>query len=70
MGAIRFSQTVFFAMQPHTYSSEAAEVAFTVNHLTGRARRWGSAEWERRSRQNSAWCSAEEGETPMRHGVY
>ena len=41
--------SIFFAMQPNTYSSETAKVAFTVNHLTGRARLWGTAEWERQA---------------------
>ena len=38
--------SILFAMQPHTFTSEAAKVTFTVNHLTGRARLWGTAEWE------------------------
>ena len=41
--------SILFALQPHTFASEDARVAFTVNHLTGRARLWGTAEWERRT---------------------
>ncbi|TWW57322.1 Retrotransposon-derived protein PEG10 [Takifugu flavidus] len=39
--------SILFALQPYTFASEAAKVAFTINHLTGRARLWGTAEWER-----------------------
>eukprot|EP00064_Thunnus_orientalis_P017544 superscaffoldBa00003762_g17628 len=35
--------------QPRTFATEGAKVAFVINHLTGRARLWGTAEWERRS---------------------
>ncbi|KAI3373952.1 hypothetical protein L3Q82_022514 [Scortum barcoo] len=31
------------------FSLEEARVAFTINHLTGRARLWETAEWERRT---------------------
>ena len=41
--------SILFALQPHTFASEEARVAFTINHLTGRARLWGTAEWERRT---------------------
>lgn len=41
--------SILFALQPHTFASEAAKVAFTINHLTGRARLWGTAEWERQT---------------------
>ncbi|KAJ8290599.1 hypothetical protein GJAV_G00015110 [Gymnothorax javanicus] len=34
---------------PRSIASEQAKVAFTINHLTGRARLWGAAEWERQS---------------------
>ncbi|TKS65266.1 Retrotransposon-like protein 1 [Collichthys lucidus] len=37
--------SILFALQPHTFASEEAKVAFTINHLTGRARLWGTAEW-------------------------
>ncbi|TWW59148.1 hypothetical protein D4764_06G0006780 [Takifugu flavidus] len=39
--------SILFALQPYTFTSEAAKVAFTINHLTGRACLWGTAEWER-----------------------
>ncbi len=39
--------SILFALQPHTFATEGAKVAFTINHLTGRARLWGTAEWER-----------------------
>ena len=37
--------SILFALQPQTFASEQARVAFAINHLTGRARRWGT-EWE------------------------
>ncbi|TWW68258.1 hypothetical protein D4764_19G0000560 [Takifugu flavidus] len=39
--------SILFALQPYTFASEAAKVAFIINHVTGRARLWGMAEWER-----------------------
>ncbi|XP_068186426.1 uncharacterized protein [Antennarius striatus] len=39
--------SILFALQPHTFATEGARVAFAINHLTGRARLWGTAEWER-----------------------
>ncbi|KAK9513191.1 hypothetical protein VZT92_026747 [Zoarces viviparus] len=41
--------SIMFALQPRTFASEDARVAFTINHLTGRARLWGTAEWDRRT---------------------
>lgn len=41
--------SLLFALQPRTFATEPARVAFVINHLTGRARLWGTAEWERRS---------------------
>ncbi|XP_077940507.1 uncharacterized protein LOC144384593 [Gasterosteus aculeatus] len=41
--------SILFALQPHTFASEEARVAFAINHLTGRARLWGTAEWERQT---------------------
>ncbi len=41
--------SLLFSLQPRTFASEQAKVAFTINHLTGRARLWGTAEWERQS---------------------
>ena len=39
--------SILFALQPLTFSSEEARVAYTINHLTGWARLWGTAEWQR-----------------------
>lgn len=41
--------SILFAIQPHTFASEKTRVAYTINHLTGRARLWGTAEWERKT---------------------
>lgn len=41
--------SIFFVLQPLTFATEAAKVAFTINQLTGRARLWGTAEWERQT---------------------
>lgn len=38
-----------FNLRPRSFATEAAKVAFTINHLTGRARIWGTAEFERES---------------------
>ncbi len=38
------SCSIFFALQPITFASEEAKVAFTINQLTGRTRLWGTAE--------------------------
>lgn len=38
--------SILFSLQPHTFSSEVAKVAYVINHLAGRARLWGTAEWE------------------------
>ena len=39
--------SILFALQPYTFATEEAKVAFTINSLTGRARLWGTAKWER-----------------------
>ncbi|TWW62374.1 hypothetical protein D4764_04G0010210 [Takifugu flavidus] len=44
-----------FALQPYTFASEAARVAFTINHLTGRECLWGTAEWERGTPASSSF---------------
>lgn len=41
--------SILFALQPHTFATEKAKVAFAINQLTGRARLWGTAEWERQT---------------------
>lgn len=40
------NRSVLFAMQPYTFATEEAKVAFTINHLMRRARLWGTAEGE------------------------
>ena len=47
--------SILFALQPHTFASEEARVAFAINHLTGRARLWGTSEWERRTQACSSF---------------
>ncbi len=39
--------SILFALQPRTFAMEEEKVAFAMNHLTGRARLWGTAEWHR-----------------------
>ncbi|KAF7661785.1 hypothetical protein LDENG_00254450 [Lucifuga dentata] len=39
--------SILFALQPLTFSNEEAKVAYAISHLTGRARMWGTAEWDR-----------------------
>lgn len=46
--------STLFSLQPCTFASEEAKVAFTINHLMGRTRLWGTVEWERRT---TAWSS-------------
>lgn len=41
--------SLLFALQPRTFATEAARVAFVITHLSGRARLWGTAEWERQA---------------------
>ncbi|KAL2083713.1 hypothetical protein ACEWY4_021486 [Coilia grayii] len=38
-----------FSLQPRNFATEAAKVAYAINHLSGRARLWGTAEFERQS---------------------
>ncbi|KAL2083550.1 hypothetical protein ACEWY4_021323 [Coilia grayii] len=38
-----------FDLQPWNFSSQATRVAFAINLLTGRARLWGTAEYQRQS---------------------
>jgi hypothetical protein len=37
---------VVFSLQPSTYASDRARVAFVISLLAGRAREWGAANWE------------------------
>ncbi len=39
-----------FSLQPRTFSSESAKVAFVLTLLTGKAALWGTAVWERQDR--------------------
>ena len=41
--------SILFALQPYTFATEEARVAYAITHLTGRARLWGTAEWEGRT---------------------
>ena len=43
-----------FELQPLTYPTERSRVAFMITQLTGRARDWGTAEWEKQS----TFCSS------------
>lgn len=38
-----------FELQPSAFPTERAKVAYVLSLLTGRARRWGTAEWARRA---------------------
>ncbi|KAM9452535.1 uncharacterized protein ACWYII_047030 [Salvelinus alpinus] len=40
---------IVFSLQPNTYSSERARIAYVISLLTGRAREWGTAIWEARA---------------------
>ena len=41
--------TLLFSLQPITFAAEATKVAYAISHLTGRARAWGTAEWDRKA---------------------
>ncbi|KAF7648884.1 hypothetical protein LDENG_00150570 [Lucifuga dentata] len=41
--------SILFELNPSSYSSERAKVAAMMSHLTGRAREWATAEWDRQS---------------------
>lgn len=38
-----------FSLQPRTFATEGAKVGYTITHLTGRARLWGTAEFDRQT---------------------
>lgn len=40
---------VQFSLQPRTFSTEGARVGYVITHLTGRARLWGTAEFDRQT---------------------
>ena len=41
--------SIHFELMPHAFPTERAKVAFTISHLTARAKAWASAEWSRSS---------------------
>ena len=43
------SRSLVFELQPTTFPSERAKVAYVITQLSGRAREWGTALWEARS---------------------
>ncbi|TWW53848.1 hypothetical protein D4764_0266300 [Takifugu flavidus] len=49
--------SLLFSLQPRTFTTEAAKVAYTITHLTGRAWLWGTAEWERQSEACSTFSA-------------
>uniref|UniRef100_A0A674PID6 DUF4939 domain-containing protein n=1 Tax=Takifugu rubripes TaxID=31033 RepID=A0A674PID6_TAKRU len=49
--------SLLFSLQPRTFATEAAKVAYTITHLTGRAWLWGTAEWERQSEACSTFSA-------------
>uniref|UniRef100_A0A674NTP4 DUF4939 domain-containing protein n=1 Tax=Takifugu rubripes TaxID=31033 RepID=A0A674NTP4_TAKRU len=49
--------SLLFSLQPCTFITEAAKVAYTIKHLTGRAWLWGTAEWERQSEACSTFST-------------
>lgn len=40
---------VQFSLQPRTFATEGAKVGYVITHLTGRARLWGTAEFDRQT---------------------
>ena len=40
---------VQFSLQPRTFATEGARVGYVITHLTGRARLWGTAEFDRQT---------------------
>ncbi|TWW71680.1 hypothetical protein D4764_16G0001770 [Takifugu flavidus] len=49
--------SLLFSLQPRTFATEAAKVAYTITHLTRRAWLWGTAEWERQSEACSTFSA-------------
>lgn len=41
--------SLVFDLQPHTYSTDKAKVAYLIGCLRGSARSWATAEWEKRA---------------------
>ena len=48
---------LIFDLQPQTFPTDAAHVAYIVTQLTGRARRWGTAMWQ--ADRPCLWTSGE-----------
>ena len=48
-GPFLTSCSLLFSLQPYTFATEEARVAYVISNLTGRALLWGTAEWERRT---------------------
>lgn len=44
-GALIMNCSLFFSLQPSTFATEAAKVAFTITHLTDRACLWGTEQF-------------------------
>lgn len=40
--------SLYFSLQPSSFSTEESKVAFVITLLTGRAAEWGTAAWERK----------------------
>lgn len=53
-GASITNCTLLFSLQPRTFASEAATVAYTITHLTRTAYLWEAEEWE----QQTPACSS------------
>lgn len=49
-----------FALQPRTFSTEGAKVGYVITHLTGRARLWGTAEFDRQTPACASFSAFEE----------
>ncbi|KAM9506098.1 uncharacterized protein ACWYII_048073 isoform 2-T2 [Salvelinus alpinus] len=51
---------IVFSLQPNTYSSERARIAYVISLLTGRAREWGTAIWEARAECSNVYQNFKE----------
>ena len=49
-----------FSLQPRTFATEGAKVGYTITHLTGRARLWGTAEFDRQTPACASFAAFEE----------
>lgn len=48
-GAFLTNCFLLFSLQPRTFATEAAKVAYEITHLTGQAQLWGREEWKRQT---------------------